>query len=422
MKILLTSIGTRGDVEPFLALGEKLTSYGHDIHFAFPEQFSDLVPDHRPFYPLSAQFLELIESEAGQVVMGGKASLLIKMRSLYQLYRRGKIVNRLLVEQQYEIARQAQPDKIIHNSKCSYPSLWSLQTDREAILISSVPYFMYYVKGHAHVGFKGNLGGWLNRLTYRLANFGLLTSIGDAQKSIPGNTHFSRQEIRQELFSKKLIYAISPTLFARPAYWPSHVHVSGFMDREIEPAWQPSKQLTEFVIGEQKILFLSFGSMVNRAPEELSAFIYSVLIELGIKSVVNTASGGLLPLKAFKQSAYLHFEETIPYAWILQRAYAVVHHGGSGTTHLGLKYGCPTLILPHILDQFGWNTLVHRAGAGPKGVAVNELSRRKFTSLLQDLMHNPAYLTKANQLSQKMQGEAAKNSLADILFDKKSVD
>jgi len=417
MKILLTSIGTRGDVEPFLAMGEKLISCGHDVHFAFPEQFSALVPDHCSFYPLTAQFLELIESEAGRVVMGGKASLLLKMRSLYQLYRRGKVVNRLLVGQQYEIAQQVQPDKIIHNSKCSYPSLWSLQTGREAILISSVPYFMYYVKGHAHVGFKGNLGRWLNRLSYRLANFGLLTSIGDAQKSIPGKPHFFRQDIRRELFSKKLIYAISPSLFTRPAYWPSHVYVSGFMDREPEAAWQASKQLTEFVDGEQKILFLSFGSMVNRAPEEISTFIYSVLVELDMKTVVNTASGGLLPLKAFAQSDCLHFEDTIPYAWILQRADAVVHHGGSGTTHLGLKYGCPTLILPHILDQFGWNTLVHRAGAGPKGVAVNKLSRQKLMSLLQDLMYNPAYLAKANQLSQKMHREAAKNNLTDILFD-----
>ncbi len=417
MKILLISIGTRGDVEPFLALGEKLTSYGHDVYFAFPEQFSELVPVHYPFYPLSAKFLELIESEAGRIVMGGKASLLFKMRSLYQLYRQGKMVNRLLVGQQYEIAQQVQPDKIIHNSKCSYPSLWRLQTGREAILVSLVPYFIYYVKDHAHVGFKGNLGGWLNRLSYRLANFGLFTSIGDAQKRVPGNTHFSWQEIKQELFSKKLIYAISPSLFTRPAYWPSHVYVSGFMDRAPETALQAGKQLTEFVDGEQKILFLSFGSMVNRAPEELSSFIYSVLIELGIKTVVNTASGGLLPLPAFGQSAGLYFEDTIPYAWILQRAYAVVHHGGSGTTHMGLKYGCPTLILPHILDQFGWNILVHRAGAGPKGVAVNKLSRQKLISLLQDLMLNPVYLAKANQLSKKMHQETANNGLADILFD-----
>lgn len=74
MKILLTSIGSRGDIEPFLALGRLLKEQGHKVAFAA------LIPKGFNFYPLSRRVIELIESEEGRIIMGGKASLLRKTR------------------------------------------------------------------------------------------------------------------------------------------------------------------------------------------------------------------------------------------------------------------------------------------------------------------------------------------------------
>lgn len=415
MKILLCSIGTRGDVEPFLALGDLLRGQGHQVYFAFPEQFASLVPETCPFHALSASFLDLIESSDGKIVMGGKASPLAKLRALYNLYQRGKSVNQLLVRQQYEIIRELQPDMIIHNAKCSYPSLWGMQQQKEVVLMSPVPYFMYYVEGHAHVGFKGNLGRWLNQLSYRLANFGMVKTIRDAQKSLPVNHRFSSAEIRASIFSNTLLYAISPSLFQRPEEWPAHVQVVGYLEKKKEHTGQIEESLLNFVEQHQKILLLTFGSMVNQAPEALSRLIYSVLRELEIPTVVNTAAGGLMALDDYLQNPLFCFVKSVPYDWLLLRMYAVMHHGGSGTTHLGLKYACPTLIIPHILDQYSWNALVHQVGAGPKGIGVSKLNKQKLRKLLKDLMLNASYKQKAIQLSKKMERESDHGHMLNLI-------
>jgi UDP:flavonoid glycosyltransferase YjiC (YdhE family) len=398
-------------------MGSILKEAGHDVFYAFPEQYKKLVPENCPFFPFSASFLELIEGKEGKIVMGGKAGLLPKIRALTYLYRQGKKVNQLLVRQQYEITRQVQPDKIIHNAKCSYPTLWTLHSGREAIQLSPVPYFMYYVEGHAHVGFRGNLGIWLNRLTYRLANFGLVKTIRDAQKSLPDIRRFTPQEIREELFSKKLMYAISPSLFRRPAGWPAHVQVTGYIEKKQDTLWQPEAPLRAFLDTHPKVLLLTFGSMVNQEPDATSRLIYSVLRELEIPTVVNTASGGLLKLEEYAQDPLFCFVQSLPYERVLPRMYAVMHHGGSGTTHLALRYGCATLILPHIIDQFAWNALVNEMGAGPKGIALSKISRSQLLVLVRDLMLNPAYKHNAMLISEKMRRERGEDETRRFILD-----
>ena len=79
---------------------------------------------------------------------------------------------------------------------------------------------MYPVKGHAHIGFGQNLGSFLNKLSFRLSNFGQVKTIFDAQKLLPKSYNFSKQTIRQALMHKKIMFSISPALFQRPDYWP----------------------------------------------------------------------------------------------------------------------------------------------------------------------------------------------------------
>ena len=309
MKILLTSIGTRGDIEPFLSLGERLQEQGHEIFLAYPEQFASLLNPGIRFFPLSRQVLELIESEEGKLIMGGKGSLPRKVRALWYLYREGQRINQLLVRQQHEVVEQVQPDVIIHNVKCSYPTLWGMEKQKETIMLSPVPYFMYYVKGHAHIGFKGNWGRWLNRLTYRSANYGLVKTIKDVQQDIPIKRHYSTDEIRQALFSKRLFYAISPVLFKRPEYWPSHVQVTGYLPRKQSGDWHPEERLKQFLSTHQRVLFLTFGSMVNQQPEAFSHMIFSMTKRANISVVVNTAAGGLLALDEYLRN---HFSTLYP--------------------------------------------------------------------------------------------------------------
>lgn len=411
------SIGTRGDVEPFLAIGEILHRKGHEVLFAFPEQYAHLVSEEFKFFPLSPKFLELLESREGKILMGGKSGIISKIKALRKLYKDGMAVNKILVGEQYKIIEKENPDKIIHNGKCNYPFLWHLRNGKEIILISPVPYFVHYAEGNAHLGFGGNLGKTLNRLTYRLANFGLVKTIKDAQKSVPQKIRFSAKEIRDVLFSVKLIYTISPTLFQKPDYWQSNVQILGYHERNKITDWQPDEKLIRFLRENEKVFFLTFGSMINPNPAATSKLIFSVLDDLKIPVIVNTAAGGLVELDEYEDNKSFHFVSQIPYDWILEKVFAIIHHGGSGTTHSGLKYGCASLIIPHIIDQFVWNNLVSKIGAGPKGISISKLSYKKLKPIISDLANNNLYKVKAREIAENMNRESLKSNLYEFLID-----
>ena len=121
MKIVLFSVGTRGDMEPFLAIGEILNEKGHQVICAFPEQFRHLAEaSGMDFASLGSQFIELLESDAGQKAMGG-ASGLEQFTATLSLAKNQTAANKELVHNQFEIVQAEQPDRIIYNGKTTYP-------------------------------------------------------------------------------------------------------------------------------------------------------------------------------------------------------------------------------------------------------------------------------------------------------------
>ncbi|MEM0940465.1 MAG: glycosyltransferase [Bacteroidota bacterium] len=97
MKVLIISIGTRGDMELFLAMGALLKQCGHEVIAAFPKQFGKLAQDTDiPLHSLGPEFIELLDSEDGQMAMGGKFGLK-KLRSIYSLAAKYQHVQKILV-------------------------------------------------------------------------------------------------------------------------------------------------------------------------------------------------------------------------------------------------------------------------------------------------------------------------------------
>jgi UDP:flavonoid glycosyltransferase YjiC (YdhE family) len=294
-----------------------------------------------------------------------------------------------------------------------------MTANKPSIILSPVPYVLHRVKGHAHVGFPEHLG-ILNRLTYSLSNLGYASTVYDAQKYLPEKTSYSRIEILRNLVKKKIMYSVSPTLFPRPEYWPPQAEVVGFLEKEKSNQINTNSELVEFLQRHPKPLLLTFGSMVNAAPREISAFLYGVMQESGIPTIVNIASGGLMRLEAYEKNENFLFVEGIPYDSVMEKVYAVIHHGGAGTTHTALKHGCPTLIVPHIIDQFIWNERVFQLGAGPKGISMNKLPSEKFIALVKDLYNNPAYAAGAKEIAHTIQLEKSENMINN--FIKKEID
>ncbi len=404
MKIILTSIGTRGDVEPFLAIGEILKEKGHHVICLFPEQFRNLAEDSGlEFASLGKEFLEMLDSPAGRIMMSGGRFGFKKLMAILKILSIQSEVNKAMVLKQEAVINQEEPDKILHNGKVIYPVVWSLENKGKTILISPVPY-LHYVKDHSHLGFNKNFGPFFNKLSYKLANFGLLKTIFSSIKLLSNKRKISQKEIQQALFTNKAIYTISPTLFERPTYWKENLKVLGYHERKKTNNWNPSPALKVFLEKHSKIILVTFGSMINAAPVVKTKIILEILKKNNIAAIINTASGGLVQPETYDTNLF-HFVNRIPYDWIFPKIHSVIHHGGSGTTHTALKYGCSTLIIPHIIDQYVWNKIIYKKGAGPLGTDISKINAKNLESKILDLINNPSYKERAKEMGVKISNE-----------------
>ena len=404
MKIILISVGTLGDIEPLLAIAELLAGKGHHVICAFPEQFRDLAENaNLRFASLGPAYIEMLQSESGRMALGGGGSRFKKLWANVRLARASTGINRELIGRQYEIIEGANPDRIVYNGKTIYPIIWGMNNRGRHTLVSPVPY-VHYNRHHSHVAFNRNFGPWLNKATYRLAEFGLVSTVKICKRWLGIKDRISGKQIRSALRSNKAIYTISPALLPKPDDWQEQIEILGYQERENAANWKPDQALKNFLQTHDKILFITFGSMTNPDPENKTRTMLEILERNRIPAVINTASGGLVIPESY-DSNRLYFTSGIPYHWIFPKMYGVIHHGGSGTTHLALKYGCATMIIPHIIDQFVWNNIIAKTGCGPKGIRIDKLTPGKLEPKIIELLNNPVFKNNAENLGGKMRKE-----------------
>lgn len=414
MKVLVLSIGSRGDVEPFLAVAKILTKAGHEVECCFVEQYRFLVEKiGLPFHSLGTELIDLISCKEGKVVLGKRASLFTYCKSFLTIARKSIQINKKMLVEQKNIIDSGNFDQIIFNAKCVYPYLFSARTSKRSILLSPVPY-LHYVKGHPSIGFKRNLGVIFNKLSYTLMNAGIKAMVKKSAKWTNEKNRSIKKDAVAYFSSVDCIYSISPSLFSCPPYFPKNVQVLGFHEMEKTNQQPLTNKLNSFIDSHDKILFLSFGSMVNKDPQEITDLFLDIFEKHQIPAVINTAGGALVEPKLYNKDLFC-FVSDVPYTQIFPKMYACIHHGGSGTTHQSLKYGCPTLIIPHIIDQYIWNDISSNLAAGPKGISIHKISKKNLEPKIVDLFENSTYKDQAKRISMQMQSESFTNKIVDFV-------
>ena len=414
MKILLIAIGTQGDVEPFLAIGQMLNHAGHDTLCVFPEQYRKLADESEiEFASLGHEFIDLLESDIGKKAIGAAGKGLNKVRAYIELGRKSIPINRQMIHRQRRIIDNYAPDRILYHAKSVYPLIWSVSNPGKATMLSAVPY-LHFTKKRAHLAFNGNYGVLINRFSYWIAQFGLVSTTMQSVKWLNLAKEIKRSQIRYVLKTNTCIYTVSPTLMPRPSDWPDNIRILGHYDRRSTSASPLPEKVSGFVHRHGKVLFVTFGSMTNPDPEGKTRMIVDILTRHEIPAIINTAAGGLIEPAEY-DTELIHFTRSVPYSALFPHLYGVIHHGGSGTTHLGLKNGCATMIIPHIIDQFAWNDFVASLGAGPKGPRIDGIQERDLESHILDLFQNDDYRNRAVEVSRKMAHEDFRHEIFQII-------
>ena len=383
------SIGSRGDMEPFLALGQEMKSRGHEVAFCLPAQFETLAKEVSPlFYPQDRSFLELIESPEIRNIMGQVGSGFSRIRTVLGLLSKTKAIQEKLIIDQEEAVQHFEPDEVVFHIKCIYPVFWALKHRGNVRLLSPMPCLVHATSRHPHVAFgKPRRAVW-NRMTYRIAEYALVRqSILGYGKSFMRKrgmeltpkdlTRFYRNELMVE-------YAYNEALFRRPADWPSQAVVSRFRQRLPNTEAGIDANVQSFLNEHNAVVYVGFGSMVNAHPKRVAEDIVRVCGRMGLAVVLNRSWGGLEPSDTLPSHALA--VNQAPFHLLFPRMKAIIHHGGSGTTHIATESGIPQAIIPHIADQFFWSRQIVASKKGVEGFPIKQWSEQRFESLLKTLI------------------------------------
>ena len=167
-----------------------------------------------------------------------------------------------------------------------------------------------------------------------------------------------------QLFRLKVPYTYmwSPGLIPKPADWGPEIDIAGFVFLDLASSFKPPETLARFLETGEPPVYIGFGSIVVDDPDKFTSLIFKAVAKAGVRALVSKGWGGLGDEGHTPDNIYML--ENTPHDWLFPRVSAVVHHGGAGTTAIGLKCGKPTMIVPFFGDQPFWGAMVARAGAG----------------------------------------------------------
>ncbi|KAI1453537.1 UDP-glucose,sterol transferase [Annulohypoxylon moriforme] len=389
LNIVVQVIGSRGDVQPFVALGQELKLRGHRVRLATHDIFKSFIEAAGlEFFPVGGNPSELM------AYMVKNPGLIPSIESLRagDIQQKRKMVSEMLqkfwkscIEPDGTTGDPFVADAIIANP----PSFAHVHCAQALGVPLHMMFTMPWTKTKAFPHPLANLANhngdpkMANSLSYHIMEALTWQGLGDlvndwreltlSLEPIPTTEGARLLETLRVPFS----YCWSPTLVPRPSDWASNIDVCGFFFRE-PPDYTPPEDLKKFLSSGPKPVYIGFGSIVVDDPDRIMTIVLKAVETLGIRAII---SKGWSELKGTDNPNVFYIGDC-PHEWLFQQVVAVVHHGGAGTTACGLLYGRPTAIVPFFGDQPFWGEMLARSGAGPKPVPYASLTSRKLADAI----------------------------------------
>jgi len=151
-------------------------------------------------------------------------------------------------------------------------------------------------------------------------------------------------------------------------------------------------RLEGFLAAGAPSIYIGFGSSVGPNPAHLAAVVSKAVQQAGVRTVIASGWGALRGVQSNSNTIVI---ENAPHRSLFPHVAAVVHHGGAGTTAVGLLASRPTVICPFQGDQHFWGAAVHRAGAGPQPMPVKTLTPNQLASAIREARDDADLRTRA---------------------------
>ena len=425
-RIAIATIGTLGDVQPFVALALTLKKRGFSVILGTSGDFEKFVTDHGvEFFSLGGDVQAFLRQSQFDDAMTKSVVL-----HAPALLRDGQKVLREAGKRAWLMAQDA--DAIVFQNNTTFCIDIAEALGIPAILTvfqplsptNEFPYFEYGLDPVDPLLFRFNrepfakspaIDPVINKLTYTV------------QKMQQTYWDLPRDRLRRYLGLKPkkrggfyspsrgdplvTLHAYSGSISPAPGDWPDNNIITGFWRLEDISGWTPPPAFQEFLGKGEAPIYLGFGSMSWGASRN-TEIISRALNIWGGRAVIAKGWGGLKE-ESLPETVFVI--DRAPHTKLFEYVKAVVHHGGAGTTHTGLYAGRPSFAVPQFFDQPYWGRLIYELGVGPQPVRLRKLTPQNLAGALDDLASTPAYADAALALSQKLKLEDGTNLAVDVI-------
>ena len=403
MHITIFAAGSRGDIQPCLALGRGLQLAGFEVLLAAPENFAAFIEEQGlRFHPLRGDVQQIMAGETGRKFMqGGSANPLQSIHAMRTM------LGPVAMQMAEDALKACEGAQALISLAVFATLAKSIAEIKRIPLIHIEPTPVYPTRAFPAPGWpvQKNLGGLHNRLSghamLRVLWYWYAPFVNSFRRRYE-LARYTAGSFYRILSSAPLLGAYSHKVIPRPPDWPENIHISGYWFLDSQAEWKAHDRLTSFLNAGDPPVYIGFGSMSGRHPEKLAALVLEALAKSGQRGVLLTGWGGMRALSV-PDSVYVL--DSAPHGWLFPRMAAVVHHGGAGTTAEGLRAGVPSIILPFAVDQAFWGKRVKDLGVGPEPIPQKKLTADGLAHAIHTAVTQTAIRRRAADLGAAIRAE-----------------
>lgn len=383
-KIAMFTMGTRGDVQPYIFLSKELKKNGYDVVLGSHPCWKQLIEEAGiNFAPIGPDID--IEKEAAKIrgkVQNPVLSMLKTMNFVFRIVQES-------THEIYEVCRGRDLIVVSHSQMGA--------TEAEVLGIPTVNVTLQ----------KEMIGEKLKPKTFKDK---LIGGMIERQAAKPYNKirkvyNLKPVKSADEIMSKKLnLIPISKYVLERNPYWEDKNVLTGYWFEEAED-YVPDEKLAAFLSEGDQPAILALGAMSfedESEKDKLDMFVNAFKVT-GCRAIIQ---GFQKTIKDYELPDTMMACGSVPHSWLFQHGKFAIHHCGFGTSAATMIYAIPSIPVPHVLDQLGFAMQLSAANVATKPLKSKELSEETIVARIKEM--NAAYAEKkknAEMLSQKIRSE-----------------
>ncbi|KAH9817609.1 family 1 glycosyltransferase [Melampsora americana] len=428
LKVTCLTIGSRGDVQPYIALCKGLQRAGNTCTIATHPEFKDWIEAYGiKFASIGGSPKELMKHcvEHGIFSISFWKEGYSKFSNWYKN----------LLESSYKAASDA--DLLIESPSAMVGTHVAESLRIPYFRAFTMPWTQTYKYPHAFVPQSWRWVPGYNSWSYRLFDFAVWVGISKHVNSWRKGKNLERigySSLRKRKYP--FLYNFSPEVVPKPKDWGKWTTVTGYWVLHDKPAVSenlPSEAevpqgLDQFIqkarAEGKKIVYIGFGSVVVPDAKKMTQTISDAVKDADVHAVLSggwsdrgsdSAEAAAEAMEEQKKllGGNIFYVKSVPHDWLFPRVDAAVHHGGAGSTGASMSAGIPTVIKPFFGDQNFWAARVEALGVGTH---LKVLEAKPLSKALKDATRNHKKIEKAKAIGAKLREEDGVGNAIEAIY------